>query len=103
MPVTLVEGVPYVRAAASNGVSGGEGLFQIDTGSPAPVAVREPELIAAGRLRGLSLDGRLFEAQAAIRRPKTDDDATGAIGEPIWARFTMRLDFGRKTLSLEPR
>jgi hypothetical protein len=103
MPMTLVDGVPYVRAAASDGARGALGLFGIDTGSPAPVVLDDPSLIADGRLRGLSMDGRLFEAQAAIARPKSDDGAIGAIGEPIWARFAIRLDFGRKTLSLQPR
>jgi hypothetical protein len=103
MPVTLVDGVPYLRAAASDGARGARGLFRIDTGSPAPVALDDPSRIAEGRLRGLSMDGRLFEAQAAIPRAKSDDGAMGAIGEPIWARFTIRLDFGRKTLSLKLR
>jgi hypothetical protein len=102
MPVTLKDGVPYVRAAASDGAASAGGLFRIDTGSTAPVAFNPAALAVSGRLRGLSLGDRLFEDVIAVPRTKADDGALGAIGEPIWAKFHMRLDFGGRRLVLEP-
>ena len=102
LPVVLKSGVPYVRAAASDSDGGLSGLFRVDTGSPAPVALDPAGLATSGRLRGLSVGGRLFEDVIAVPLAKADDGALGAIGEPIWATFRMRLDFGARRLVIAP-
>jgi hypothetical protein len=102
LPLVLKGGVPFVRAAISDSDGAQSGLFRIDTGSPAPAALGPAVLAASGRLRALSVSDRLFEDIAAVPLSKADDGALGAIGEPIWSKFRMRLDFGARRLALWP-
>jgi hypothetical protein len=103
MPVTLKGGVPYVQGAASDGTRGMAGAWRIATGSPSPVVLDlARDLAPAGRLRALTVSGRLVENLAAAASPTPGGDALGAIGEPVWSQFNMRLDLGRRTLSLTP-
>jgi hypothetical protein len=101
--ITLRQGVPYVHATASNGQRATASDFRIDTGSPAPVALDPASgLASGGRLRALSIGGRLFENLIAVPHVGTSEAALGAIGEPVWSRHEMRLDFGNRTLALTP-
>ncbi|HEX4179168.1 MAG TPA: hypothetical protein VHY32_00100 [Caulobacteraceae bacterium] len=102
LPIEIRGGVPFVRAAASDGTISVAGAFRIDTGSPAPAMLAGGSVTTPNnRLRALSFGDRLFENLAAIKRPE-DADGAGAIGEPIWSRFDLRLDFCRRILALEP-
>jgi len=106
LPVELKGGVPYIRAGVSDGERSQAGAFRIDTGgalavSLAPGAVRPAP---GGRLRALAIAGRLFEDVSAGPVSDPPDGSAGRIGEPIWARFTMRLDYRARTLTLsDPR
>jgi hypothetical protein len=102
--IELRGGAPFVRAGVSDGVRTLVGAFRIDTGSPAPATLGDGSLTEPShRLRALSLGGQLFEDVTAIPRTDTGDGAAGALGEPIWSQFAMRLDFGARTLTLTPR
>ena len=99
LSVELRGGVPYVRAGISSGPRTLFGPFRVATGSPAPVVLgASQDLAPSETLRALSLDGKLLENLQAVLPPAPGAD--DAIGEPVWSRFTMRLDFGRRTLSL---
>jgi hypothetical protein len=118
MGVVMRDGVPYVRAEVSDGTNGATGLFRLETGAAA--AVRFNTQVAAieadigrrgvppapeGRLanlRALSIGGVLFENITAELDKEIVDPAMGAIGEPIWSRFAMRLDYRRRKLELAP-
>jgi hypothetical protein len=118
MGVVMRDGVPYVRADVSDGTRGAAGLFRVDTGAEA--AVRFNTRVAAiepddggmsappapeGRranLRALSIDGVLFENIPAELDKEIAGPVIGAIGEPIWSRFAMRLDYRRRRLELTP-
>lgn len=98
LPITLRDGAPFVHASVSDGAQGAAGAFRIDTGGPLAVALPAgAPATEAGRLRALAVGGVLFENVPA-GAPK--DAAQGRIGEPIWARFAMRLDYARRTLTL---
>ena len=103
LPVELRAGVPYVRAGASDGVRSQTGVFRIDTGGPLAVTLTPsaaPVAPSDGRLRALSLGGVLFENVSSAPVPDAGDAALGGIGEPIWARFSIRLDYIARTLTL---
>ena len=98
LPITFRDGAPYVHASVSDGIRGAAGDFRIDTGGA--LAVTLPAggpATEAGRLRALAVGGVLFENVPA-GAPK--DAAQGRIGEPIWARFAMRLDYAKRRLTL---
>jgi len=102
LPIELRAGVPYVRAGVSDGIRSQLGAFRIDTGGP--LAVRLAPSTAAvtprdGRLRALSIGGVLFENVSSAPTSDAADAALGGIGEPIWSRFSMRLDYAGRTLS----
>jgi len=103
LPVELSAGVPYVRAGVSDGTQSRAGAFRIDTGGPLAVNLAPsaaPLTPSDGRLRALSVGGVLFENVSAAPAPDAADAALGGIGEPIWARFSMRLDYVARTLTL---
>lgn len=101
LPIELRGGVPYVRAGISDGARSAVGAYRIDTGSgrSAALASASPVVLESGRLRALALGGALFEAVPAERR---QDASPAAIGEPIWSRFTLRLDYAARVLTLTP-
>jgi len=100
LPIELRAGVPYVRAGVSDGIRSQAGAFRVDTGGALAVTLAPnaaPLTRVGGRLRALSIGGVLFENVSSAPAPEATSDA---IGEPIWARFSMRLDYVSKTLSL---
>ncbi len=123
-PLEMRDGAPYVRAAVSDGVESAAGLFEIDTGAPIAATLRPAAgvKLVANRLRALSIGGALFENITAAPFSGAADDASdhkelgrdgggkplrafphpalGAIGEPIWSRFRVRLDYAARTLFL---
>jgi hypothetical protein len=98
LPVALLDGVPYVQAAASDGKRSVSGLFRVSTGSPVVTSA----LAEGSALRALSVNGQLFENLAAATAATPDANAAGAIGEPVWSHWRMRLDLKRKRLWLAP-
>jgi hypothetical protein len=116
LPVELRDGVPFVRASVADGRTGRVASFRIDTGSAFPAAFSPdaarlttadgqappPKSLTPGRLRALSFGGALFENQTAGLTSDVPAPAIGAIGAPILARFRLRLDYGRRRLSLAP-
>jgi hypothetical protein len=112
LPVELRDGVPYVRAGVSDGTRSRIGRFRVDTGSSLAVTFNasaarttmgDAEAPPRGRLRALSIDDALLENVTAGVTRETDADGLGRIGEPVWARYRMRLDYARGTLALAPR
>jgi hypothetical protein len=110
--LTMRGGVPFVWADVSDGTSSETGLFRLDTG--ADVAARfnpmaatiEPEgggtASPLASLRALSIGGRLFENLSASLDKDISSPVMGVIGEPVWSRFAMRIDYRRRTLELAP-
>jgi hypothetical protein len=116
LPIELRDGVPFVPASVSDGKTGKAGAFRVDTGSAFPVTFNPDaahlatadgrpspaKSLAPGNLRALAFGGVVFENQTAGLRSDVPAPAIGAIGEPIWARFRLRLDYGRRRLWLAP-
>ena len=104
LPVTLRNGAPFIQAGVSDGMHTATGAFRIDTGSPAGAAIAGGPVTAPNhRLRALSFGGQLFEDVTALSGAEAGDGASGTLGEPIWSRFILRLDFGNRTLGLRER
>jgi hypothetical protein len=112
LPVELRAGVPYVRAGVSDGTRAAIGRFRVDTGSSLAVTFNASaarttmgvaETLPQARLRALSIDDALLENVTAGVTQEADADGLGRIGEPVWARYRMRLDYARGTLALAPR
>ena len=116
LPVDLRGGVPFIGASIFDGKTGRRGAFRIDTGSPFPATLSPaaaklltpagdpppPKSTAPGTVRSFSVAGAVYQNQAAGLRADIPPPALGAIGEPIWARFRMRLDYARQRLLLAP-
>lgn len=113
--LTLTQGVPTTRAAVSDGTRGVAGDWVIATG--APLGVRLDDRLAAakgvtgalypdgadsGRMRGLSLDGRLVENPSAGLLRAEQAIGAGTIGTQVLSRWRLRLDFARGRLALSP-
>lgn len=104
--VTMVGGVPTVRAAASDGLRGVSGPFALDTASQGGVRARgaadAPRQKPAGALRGLSLVGVLRQDVPAVVAGSLPDGVVGAIGTQVLATYRLRLDPGALRLWLTP-
>ena len=116
LPVTLSGGAPYITASVFDGKTGRLAAFRIDTGSAFPATLSPaaaklltpagdpppPKSTTPGTVRSLGLGGMAFQNQTTGLKADIPAPAIGAIGEPIWARFRMRLDYARRRLSLAP-
>lgn len=106
LPVTMVDGVPTVVAAASDGFRGVSGPFALDTASAGGVRVRGaadgPRQKPVGPLRGLSLGGTLRQDLPAVRAGALPDGVVGAIGTQVLAGYRLRLDPKVRRLWLIP-
>ncbi|HEX4183382.1 MAG TPA: hypothetical protein VHY34_08990, partial [Caulobacteraceae bacterium] len=102
LPLQIKDGAPYIRAAVSDGMTGVAGEFRVDTGSPVSVTLgaASAALAREGRLRGLSIGGLLIESAPTKAAQDTPEGVLGRIGEPIWSRFAVRLDYAGQTLGL---
>lgn len=111
-----VDGVLAVQAAISDDRTARSGLFAVDWGSRAAVRVRDGALrptvadldptarnAAPARLRGLSIDGVLYEEQSAALAPALPAELTGALGTDFWSRWRVRLDLAHDRMVLGPR
>lgn len=116
LSVQRIDGVPAVRAAISDDRTARWGLFAVDWSSRATVRVRDGALrpvvadldptgrnAAPARLRGLSVDGVLYEEQSAALAPALPAELTGALGTDFWSRWRIRLDLAHDRMLLAPR
>ncbi len=125
IPLQLTSGVPYLRASASDGRKAVQGDFALSLGSDRAVrlspgratfAARRPDATAAldalapsdrallrASLTTLLVGGVAFrEASAGLLDTAPPPDTLGVIGEPVWMRFRMRIDYPRLRLMLSP-
>lgn len=113
LPLSIVEGLPTVRAAVSDVRRARQGLFAIDWSSRAAVRLtggvfnppREspPRSVAPARLRALSIGGDLYEEVSAGLAPDIDPALAGALGVDLWSRWRLRLDMAGGRLWLSPK
>jgi len=110
LPVDRRADTPLVTAAVADNARAVRGAFRIATGgdvdvrlSPALAAYKNARGNANGLtapLRALSVGPWLIEnPQAAVAEAATPGVA-GEIGEPVWARYGLRLDLRRGRLEL---
>jgi hypothetical protein len=117
LPLVLVDGVPAVRAAASDGRTARAGLFAIDLSSRGlarisdRLAALQPgragedptaRYRAPARLRAVSVGGQLYEEAPAALAAGLDPRLTGSLGVDLWSRWRLRLDMAHATLTLIP-
>lgn len=112
--MTLVQGVPTVVAAVSDGPTALRGAFAIDSASLAMVRLSTLEAKASGkldlsarhkapaRLRALSIGGVLAQNVPASLAGDLPEGVTGSLGVGLWARHRLRLDAAATTLSVAP-
>lgn len=117
IPLTLVGGVPTLRAAVSDDDQAVAGLFAVDWSSAGKV--RLSDRIAAfrparegydplsrnqarGRLRAFSFLGNLSEETPSGLIAGLDPAVAGSIGTGEWSRWRLRLDMSRRVLTLLP-
>jgi hypothetical protein len=114
LPVEWVAGVPTIAASITDGRTGREGRFGIDTGS-AGVRVaagaarlsRTPKGIDAGsrqrppaRLAALGLGGEVIRNTPAGLATDAPPGVLGDIGADVWTRYDLRLDLRASRLEL---
>ena len=114
LPVTLVQGLPTIVAAVSDGPTALRGAFAIDTASRAMARLSTREAKASGkldlsarhrapaRLRALSIGGVLAQNVPASLADDLPEGVTGSLGVGLWARHRLHLDAGATTLSVAP-
>jgi hypothetical protein len=116
LPVTMLDGVPTVRASIFDGVKVRSGAFAIDTGAAgvriSADAARFSRLSARvdpllrdkppARLAALSFAGRTFRNPRAGLQIGAPPGLLGGIGADIWSRYDLRLDLPRRRLTLMP-
>lgn len=118
LPVTLVEGLPTVSAAVSDGPRALQGPFAIDTASLAMARLSTREAAVAGkdsakvdlaarhkapaRLRALSIGGVLAENVPAGLADDLPEGVVGTLGAGLWARHRLRLAADARSLAIAP-
>lgn len=113
-PVEMIEGLPTVLAAVSDGPRAFSGAFAIDTASLAMARLSTRDAGASGkldptarhkapaRLRALSIGGVLAENVPASLAEDLPEGVAGALGTGLWARHRLRLDAEGRTLAVAP-
>jgi hypothetical protein len=116
LPVTMLAGVPTVRASIFDGVKTRTGRFAIDTGAAgvrisadharfSRLEARVDPLLRdkpPARLAALSFAGRVFRDPRAGLQIGAPPGLLGGIGTDIWSRYVLRLDLPRRRLTLMP-
>jgi hypothetical protein len=114
LPVEWVAGVPTIAASISDGHTGVEGRFGVDTGSAgvriaagAARLSRTPKGIDAAsrqrppaRLDALGLGGDAIRSAPAGLAADAPAGVLGDIGDDVWARYDLRLDLRAGRLQL---
>jgi hypothetical protein len=118
VPLTLVGGVPTVRASVADDRSARAGLFAVDWSSAGQVRLSDrlaafkpiaegfdplARNTATGRLRAFSFLGELSEEPRSGLVAGLDPAVSGSIGTDEWSRWKVRLDLASRVLTLSPR
>ncbi len=114
LPVTVVDGLPTIVAAVSDGPTALRGAFAIDTASLAMARLSSHDAKATGkldvnarhtapaRLRALSIGGVLAQNVPASLADDLPDGVAGSLGVGLWARHRLHLDAAARILSVAP-
>jgi hypothetical protein len=114
LPVALIDGLPTIIAAVSDGPTARSGAFVIDTASRAMarLSTREGQVAGAldvnarhkapARLRALSIAGVLAENVPATLADDLPQGVTGSLGTGLWARHRLRLAADARTVAIAP-
>lgn len=114
LPVEVVQGLPTLLAAVSDGPTALQGAFAIDTASLAMARLSTREAAATGkldvtarhkapaRLRALSIAGVLAENVPASLADDLPEGVAGTLGAGLWARHRLRLAADARTLAIAP-
>ncbi|MFY8208954.1 MAG: hypothetical protein ACOVOE_06430 [Caulobacter sp.] len=114
LPVEVIDGLPTIAAAVSDGPTARRGAFAIDTASRAMARLSTREGRVAGkldvsarhkapaRLRALSIAGVLAENVPATLAEDLPEGVSGTLGTALWARHRLRLSADARTLSIAP-
>jgi hypothetical protein len=114
LPVAVIEGLPTVVAAVSDGPTALRGAFAIDTASRAMARLSTRGAKTAGkvdmaarhlapaRLRALSIDGVLAQNVPATLADDLPEGVDGTLGTALWARHRLHLAADARTLSVAP-
>jgi len=114
LPVEVIDGLPAIVAAVSDGPRALRGAFAIDTGSQAMIRLSTRDAAATGkldvnarhiapaRLRALSIGGVLAENVPATLADDLGDELVGSLGTALWAGHRLRLSADARTLSVAP-
>jgi hypothetical protein len=114
LPVEMIDGLPTIVAAVSDGPTARQGAFAIDTASKAMARLSTRGATATGkldadarhqapaRLRALSIGGVLAENVAASLADDLPEGIDGTLGTALWARHRLRLAADTRTLSVAP-
>jgi hypothetical protein len=114
LPVAWIAGVPTIAASISDGRTGMEGRFGVDTGSAgvriaadAARLSRTPKGIDAtsrqrppAHLFALGLGGDVIRSAPAGLASDAPAGVLGDIGSDVWARYELRLDLRADRLQL---
>lgn len=114
LPVEVVDGLPTIVAAVSDGPTARSGAFAIDTASRAMARLSMRDAATTGplapsarhkapaRLRALSIAGVLAENVPATLADDLPAGVTGTLGTGLWARHRLRLAADARTLAIAP-
>lgn len=114
LPVEVVEGLPTIIAAVSDGPVVLQGPFAIDTASKAMARLSTRGAAATGkldmtarhkapaRLRALSIGGVLAENVPASLADDLPEGVAGTLGTGLWGGHRLRLAADARTLSVAP-
>jgi len=114
LSVEVIDGLPTIAAAVSDGPMARQGAFAIDTASKAMARLSTREATATGkldtnarhqtpaRLRALSIGGVLAENVPASLADDLPEGVDGTLGTALWARHRLRLSADARTLSVAP-
>lgn len=114
LPVVVVDGLPTIEAAVSDGPTALRGAFAIDTASLAMARLSTRGAAATGKLdltarhkapahlRALSIGGVLAENVPAGLADDLPEGVAGTLGTGFWARHRLRLAADARTLSVAP-
>ena len=114
LPVEVIDGLPTLAAAISDGPTALRGAFAIDTASKAMTRLSTRGAAATGkldpaarqqapaRLRALSIGGVLAENVPATLADDLPQGVDGTLGTALWARHRLRLSADARTLSVAP-
>ncbi|WP_297511212.1 hypothetical protein [uncultured Caulobacter sp.] len=112
LPVMVIDGLPTISAAVSDGPRALSGAFALDTASKAMTRLASRGAAATGKLdasarnlapatlRALSLDGVLAENVPASLADDLPDGIAGTLGTGLWARHRLRLAADGKSLAI---